>query len=199
MKILVTGFEPFGGSDVNPSWMSVETLPDSIGEAQIIKKQLPVVYFRALEVLEGYIKEYQPDYILMAGQTIGCNWLRIERVGINLCEGSIADNAGVTLADTPIVEGGPNAYFSTFPYREMLAEVTAAGIPARFSFSAGTYLCNHVLYGALHMAKERYPNIKAGFIHVPSLPEQVKEGELCMDIETIRAGMKIFAETLCKN
>ena len=167
MKILVTGFEPFGGEAVNPSWLAVSQIPDEVKGAEVIKKQLPVEWFRALEILEGYIKEYRPDVVMLAGQAGGADAMRIERVGVNLCEASIPDNAGRSLMGDPIYYGAPAAYFSTFPYRAMYDAVKAAGIPVRHSFSAGAYLCNHVLYGALHMAALRYPGIKAGFIHVP--------------------------------
>lgn len=188
MRILATGFEPFGGEEVNPSWMAVSRLSEDVKGAEIIKKQLPVVYFRALEVLEGYIKEYRPDVVLLTGQAGGSDAVRIERVGINLCEGRIPDNAGIKLVGEPIDPEGPAAYFSTFPFRAMLARAEETGVPVRFSYSAGTYLCNHVLYGALRMAELRYPGMRAGFIHVPYLPGQVTdkpEGTPSMELDDI--------------
>lgn len=199
MKILVTGFEPFGGEAVNPSWMAVSRLPDAVGETEIIKKQLPVVYFKALEVLEGYIKEYSPDVVLMSGQAGGSDAIRIERVGINLCEASIPDNAGVHLVGQPVDKDGPAAYFSTFPFREMLAAVKEAGIAVKFSYSAGAYLCNHVLYGALQMAENKYHGMKAGFIHVPYLPQQTEgkpQGTYSMPLEDIAAAMELFVRVI---
>ena len=199
MKILVTGFEPFGGEAVNPSWRAVSQIPDQVKGAEVIKKQLPVEWFRALDILEGYIKEYRPDVVMLAGQAGGADAMRIERVGINLCEASIPDNAGRSLMGEPIYYGAPAAYFSTFPYRVMYDAVKASGIPVRHSFSAGAYLCNHVLYGALHMAALRYPGMKAGFIHVPFLPEQVvgkKEGTPSMPLEDIAKAMCIFTEVI---
>ena len=126
MKILVTGFEPFGGESVNPSWMAVERLPDTLDGAEIVKRRLPVVYFRALDILEKEIETLRPDVVVMTGQAGGSDAMRIERVGINLCEAKLPDNDGVQLMGAPIVPGGPNAYFSTFPYREMLAAVEEA-------------------------------------------------------------------------
>ena len=199
MKILVTGFEPFGGEAVNPSWLAVSQIPDQVKGAEVIKKQLPVEWFRALDILEGYIKEYKPDVVMLAGQAGGADAMRIERVGVNLCEASIPDNAGRSLMGEPIYYGAPAAYFSTFPYRAMYDAVKASGIPVRHSFSAGAYLCNHVLYGALHMAALRYPGMKAGFIHVPFLPEQVvgkKEGTPSMPLEDIAKAMCIFTEVI---
>ena len=201
MKILVTGFDPFGGEAVNPSWMAVEQLPDAAAGAEIVKKSLPVVWFKALEILEGYIEEIKPDVVVMCGQAGGADSLRIERVGINLCEARIADNAGVLLVGDPILKDGPAAYFSTFPFRAMFAAVEAEGIAVKHSFSAGAYLCNHVLYGALHIAETKYPNMKAGFIHVPFLPEQVvdkPEGTPSMPLETIAKAIRIMIETIAK-
>jgi len=201
MKILVTGFDPFGGEAVNPSWMAVEQLPDAAAGAEIVKKSLPVVWFKALEILEGYIEEIKPDVVVMCGQAGGADSMRIERVGINLCEARIADNAGVLLVGDPILKDGPAAYFSTFPFRAMFAAVEAEGIAVKHSFSAGAYLCNHILYGALHMAETKYPNMKAGFIHVPFLPEQVvdkPEGTPSMPLETIAKAIRIMIETIAK-
>jgi len=201
MKILVTGFDPFGGEAVNPSWMAVEQLPDAAAGAEIVKKSLPVVWFKALEILEGYIEEIKPDVVVMCGQAGGADSMRIERVGINLCEARIADNAGVLLVGDPILKDGPAAYFSTFPFRAMFAAVEAEGIAVKHSFSAGAYLCNHVLYGALHIAETKYPNMKAGFIHVPFLPEQVvdkPEGTPSMPLETIAKAIRIMIETIAK-
>ena len=199
MKILATGFEPFAGGDVNPSWMAVSRLPDDIGGHTVIKAQLPVVYFKALDVLEGLIKEHKPDMLLMSGLAGNSDAVRIERVGINLCEAPIPDNDGVTLNGEPIAKDGPCAYFSTFPYEKMLKAVKDEGIPVRYSYSAGAYLCNHILYGGLRLAKESYPFIKsAGFIHVPPVPEQVKDKphSFSLPIEQTARAMEIFAEVM---
>lgn len=201
MKILVTGFDPFGGESVNPSWMAVEKLTDTVPGAEIVKKSLPVVWFKALDLLESYIEELKPDVVVMCGQAGGADSMRIERVGINLCEARIADNDGVKLVGDPILKDGPTAYFSTFPYRAMFAAVEEAGIAVRHSFSAGAYLCNHVLYGALHLAETKYPGMKAGFIHVPFLPEQTEgkpEGTPSMPLETIARAIQIMVETIAR-
>ena len=201
MKILVTGFDPFGGESVNPSWMAVEKLTDTVPGADIIKRSLPVVWFKALDLLESYIEELKPDVVVMCGQAGGADSMRIERVGINLCEARIADNDGVKLVGDPILKDGPTAYFSTFPYRAMFAAVEEAGIAVKHSFSAGAYLCNHVLYGALHLAETKYPGMKAGFIHVPFLPEQTEgkpEGTPSMPLETIAKAIQIMVETIAK-
>ena len=201
MKILVTGFDPFGGETVNPSWMAVEKLTDTVPGAEIIKRSLPVVWFKALDLLESYIEERKPDVVVMCGQAGGADSMRIERVGINLCEARIADNEGLHLVGDPILKDGPNAYFSTFPYRAMFAAVEEAGIAVKHSFSAGAYLCNHVLYGALHLAETKYHDMKAGFIHVPFLPEQVVDKPAntpSMPLETIAQAIQIMIETIAK-
>ena len=198
MKILVTGFEPFGGEKLNPSWMAVERLPNQMNQHAILKKQLPVVYFKSLSYLENLIQEYQPDRLLLSGLAGDSDAIRIERVGINLCEASIPDNEGVLLEGSPIVKGGPCAYFSTFPYQKMLNAVKQEDIPVRFSYSAGAYLCNHVLYGALQLAHDKYPFLTSvGFIHVPSIPEQVKDGErFSLPLAKIAKAMEIFVKTM---
>lgn len=201
MKILVTGFEPFGGESVNPSWMAVERLPDTLNGAEIVKRRLPVVYFRALDILEKEIETLRPDVVVMTGQAGGSDAMRIERVGINLCEAKLPDNDGVQLMGAPIVPEGPNAYFSTFPYREMLAAVEEAGIPVRHSFSAGAYLCNHVLYGALHLAETKFPGLRAGFIHVPFLPEQTEgkpAGTPSLPLEDIARALRLMVEAIVR-
>lgn len=201
MRILVTGFDPFGGETVNPSWLAVSQLGDEIGGATVIKRSLPVVYFKALEVLEGYIKELEPDVVLLTGQAGGADAMRIERVGVNICEAELPDNEGVKLIGEPIYKDGPVAYFSTFPYREMLAAVKATEIPVKFTYSAGAYLCNHVLYGALHMAETKYHGMRAGFIHVPYMPEQLAgkpEGTPSLPLSDIARALELFVEAIAK-
>lgn len=167
LQVLMTGFEPFGGEKINPSWLAVQgvTAPEGVN---LIKKELPVVWRETSDTLAGYLSEYSPDVILLTGQAGGTDRIRVERVGINLRDAASGDNRGVILRDTPIFEDGPAAYFSTFAYREILASLTGAELPAAFSFSAGAYLCNEALYTALHLM----PGAKAGFIHLPFLPEQ---------------------------
>ena len=202
MKILVTGFEPFGGESVNPSWLAVSRLPEEVPGAQIVKKQLPVVWFKAVDILKDYIEAEKPDVVMMCGQAGGSDAMRIERVGINLCEASIPDNEMVQLFGVPIDPEGPAAYFSTFPYGPMLEAAQATGVPTKFSYSAGAYLCNHVLYGCLRLAEQQYPALRAGFIHVPFLPEQVtdkKPGTPSMPLDDIARVLLAFVETIAKN
>ena len=180
IRVLMTGFEPFGGQKINPSWQAVQgvTAPEGV---ELIRKELPVAWHDTSDALAGYLAAYQPDVILLTGQAGGADRIRVERVGINLRDAASADNNGVILRDAPIFEGGPAAYFSTFAHREILAALTGAGLPAAFSFSAGAYLCNEALYTALHLM----PQARAGFIHLPFLPEQTdKHFTLPLDRQT---------------
>ena len=166
-RILMTGFEPFGGQKINPSWQAVQgvTAPEGV---ELIKRELPVRWYDTSAAVQALISELQPDAILLTGQAGGAERIRIERVGLNLRDAGSPDNAGIVVRDTPIFEGAPTAYFSTFAYKEILAALSGAGLPAAYSFSAGAYLCNEALYTALHLM----PQAKCGFIHLPFLPEQ---------------------------
>ena len=166
-RILMTGFEPFGGQKINPSWQAVQgvTAPEGV---ELIKRELPVRWYDTSAAVKALIDELHPDAILLTGQAGGAERIRVERVGLNLRDAGSADNAGVVVRDTPVFEGAPTAYFSTFAYKDILAALTGAGLPAAYSFSAGAYLCNEALYTALHLL----PEAKCGFIHLPFLPEQ---------------------------
>lgn len=174
MKMLITGFRPFNGQAVNPSWQAVQGMAEIPG-VELIRRELPVEYFTSRDLLNRMIDELQPDCVLCTGQAGGRAKVSIERVAINLCEASIPDEAGVLLKDAPIVPGGENAYFATYPHEAMLTALNAAEIPAAYSFSAGAYICNHVMYTALEAARLRHPGMITGFIHLPYLPEQTQD------------------------
>lgn len=174
MKLLITGFEPFGGEAMNPSWEAVRLLPDEIAGAQIIKKQIPVAFDRGREVLAEEVSMHHPDMVLCVGQAGGAAAIAVERIGINLIDAWIADNDGKQPVDVPIREDGENAYFSTLPVKAMATRIRAAGVKAELSYSAGSYVCNTLLYEALYLADKFYPQMKAGFIHVPFVPEQTE-------------------------
>ena len=184
MKILLTGFEPFGGEKINPSWEAVRGVGEEIPGAAIERLCLPVEWRRGQEMLSQAIERLRPDCVLMTGQAGGCAGVSIERVAINLCETGIADNAGEQKCGEAVEPDGPTAYFATYPYREMLAALRAAKIPASFSFSAGAYLCNCVMYRALHLQATAYPKMAAGFLHLPYLPEQTQD-KPSMPLETM--------------
>lgn len=174
MKLLVTSFEAFGGNDVNPSMLIANALSGDlcIGD-QIVTTLLPVDHNDGPAVLLSALHLHEPDIVLCLGQAKGRTCLSIERLAINLLDFRTADNAGNLVTDQAIVTEGPAAYFVTLPIRQMLDAVKRAGIPVELSLSAGTFLCNQILYSALHEAATHRPTMKVGFIHVPALPEQV--------------------------
>ncbi|HFZ1898106.1 TPA: pyroglutamyl-peptidase I [Serratia marcescens] len=171
-KVLITGFEPFGGERLNPSWEVVKQLNDmELVGTRIVARQLPCVFGAALEALNAAIDEVQPLMVLAVGQAGGRTDITIERVAINVDDARIPDNQGQQPVDEPIVAGGPAAYFSTLPIKAMVSSMREAGLPASVSQTAGTYVCNHVMYGLLHRLSGQR-EVKGGFIHIPYLPEQ---------------------------
>ena len=175
MKILVTGFDPFGGEQINPSIETVKRLPDKIVGADIIKLEIPTVCHKALEVIEEAIIQYDPDVILSVGQAGGRTDITVERIGINVDDFRIPDNEGNQPIDKPIYPEGPDAYFVKVPIKAMVERIREKNIPASVSNSAGTFVCNHVIYGVCHLIAAKYPGKRSGFIHIPYLPAQVVE------------------------
>lgn len=173
-KLLITGFEPFGGETVNPSWEAVQRLPDTIGSYRLIKLQIPVEYGNAANIVSQEATLCKADVILCVGQAGGRSGVTPEAAAINLRDSASADNTGLLQQNTPVIPGGPDAYFATVPVRDMVNAIQAANIPSSLSLSAGAYVCNDVLYTLLH--RFHGTNTKVGFIHVPYLPEQAKEG-----------------------
>ena len=169
-KLLVTGFDPFNGNTANPSWLAADALPDRVGEFEIYRLQLPTIYGEAARMVLEYAERLQPDVILCLGLAGGRPAVTPERVGINVRSASIADNAGQQFTDMPIIPGGPAAYFSTLPVTAMAAAIRDAGLPGQVSNTAGTYVCNDVLYTLCHHFAGRAT--KVGFIHVPYIPGQ---------------------------
>ena len=199
MKILVTGFTPFGGERINPSWEAVKRLPDRIGEAELIKREIPTEFNASGTVLHELLEQLRPDAVLCVGQYGGANCIRVERVAVNLRDARIADNAGAQPVDEPVVPGGPDAYFATVPTRGIVDALREAGIPAQLSYSAGTFVCNNLLYCALHESARRYPALRCGFLHVPFLPEQAKDGNApSMSLELMVSALTIAAETITR-
>ena len=169
-KILVTGFDPFGGESVNPAYEAVKLLPDTIAGARIVKLEVPTVFTRSAEVLEQAIAAERPDAVICIGQAGGRSCVTVEQVAINLAEARIPDNDGEQPLGQPLRADGPAAYFATVPVKEMAAAMETAGSPATVSNSAGAFVCNDTLYSLLH----HYDGtaVRVGFIHVPYLPEQ---------------------------
>ncbi|MGK2696165.1 pyroglutamyl-peptidase I [Serratia surfactantfaciens] len=192
-KVLITGFEPFGGERLNPSWEVVKQLNDlELVGTRIVARQLPCVFGAALEALNAAIDEVQPLMVLAVGQAGGRTDITIERVAINVDDARIPDNQGQQPVDEPIVAGGPAAYFSTLPIKAMVSSMREAGIPASVSQTAGTYVCNHVMYGLLHRLSDQR-EVKGGFIHIPYLPEQaaVHPGAPSMAASTVLFALEL--------
>ncbi len=201
MKILVTGFDPFGGEPINPAIESVKRLPDNIAGAEIIKLEIPTVRKKSLEKIEKAINEHNPDIILSIGQAGGRFDISIERVGINLDDFRIPDNEGNQIIDEPIFPDGENSYFVKLPVKAMVQNVQKNNIPASVSYTAGTFVCNHVLYGVLYLIEKKYKGKKSGFIHIPFLPQQVvdKRNMPSMELNTIVKGLTAAIEAIVKN
>ncbi len=168
-RILITGFEPFGGQTVNPSWEAVKQLPTQIGKWSLEKMQVPVVFSQAADLVWEKALEAKPQVILCVGQAGGRCSVTPEQVAINLRSGA-ADNAGNTFLDAPCVEGSPDAYFTTLPIRAMVEAMLEAEVPAAISYSAGTYVCNDLMYSLLHRCQGL--DCRVGFVHIPFLPQQ---------------------------
>lgn len=173
MKILITAFDPFGGETVNPALEAVKLMKDQIGKAEIIKLEIPTVFGASIEKIFQVMDREQPDVVLSVGQAGGRCGVTPERVAINLDDARIADNEGNQPMDAPIFHDGAPAYFSNLPVKAMVEAIKAAGFPSSLSNSAGTYVCNHVMYGVLYHIHKNHPGTRGGFIHVPFIPSQV--------------------------
>lgn len=173
MKILITAFEPFGGETINPAQEAVRALDERIAGAELIKLTVPVAFGKSVETVFRAMKEAQPDAVLCVGQAGGRSAVTPERVAVNVMDARIPDNDGWQPVDEPVFPDGPAAYFSTLPIRKMTARIREAGIPAEISNTAGTYVCNELMYGVLHHIAREFPGTRGGFVHVPFLHEQV--------------------------
>lgn len=195
MKILVTGFEPFGSHRSNPSWDAVEALPEEIEGVQIVKRKLPVSFRRFSAPLEAAIEEERPDGLICVGLAGGEDKVSVERVGINLMEARIPDNDGFQPFDTPIRPDGDTAYFSTLPVKRMAKAVESRGIACCVSYSAGTFVCNAALYTGLYLSSRRYRFMKCCFIHVPydETMEEALAGQPFMKRETLTEALTAAA------
>ena len=224
-KLLITGFAPFGGEEINPSWEAVRALPDKIGEYELTKLCLPVVFGEAAKIAIAEAEKIRADVVLSIGQAGGREAVTPELLGINLKNATIPDNEGNQPKDEPIISGGAAAYFSSLPARKMSEAISAAGIPSRLSYSAGAYVCNELLYSLLRHfdcgenanenggedrqsaekstrekcnenGGENGRKVRVGFIHVPYIPEQGKTPSMSLD--DIKIALKIAIENLDK-
>jgi pyroglutamyl-peptidase len=190
--VLLTGFAPFGGESVNPSWQAVRALHGRyINGYRIVARQLPVEFGASVKGLRAAIRETRPALVLCVGQAGGRASISLERVAINVDDARIPDNAGAQPVDHKIVEDGPAAYFTGLPIKAMLAALREAGIPAEVSQTAGTYVCNHVFYGLMHALRNR--RIRGGFMHIPYSPEQAERhpGAPALPVETVVRGLRV--------
>ena len=188
MKVLITGFDPFGGESINPALEAVKALPDTIAGAEIIKLEIPTVFRKSLEKIEENIIKHNPDIVISVGQAGGRFGVTPERVAINI-------------DDITIFEDGETAYFTNLPIKAMVKEMQDGGIPASVSNTAGTFVCNHVMYGIMYMIDKKYPNIKGGFIHVPYIPSQVvtKPNMPSMSASDITKGLELSIKAAVEN
>ena len=190
-KLLITGFDPFDGATVNPSWEAVKLLPERIGEYELYKLQIPTVFGLAPRTILDQAAEIQPDVIISVGQAGTRKAVTPERIGINVRDARITDNAGISPKDEAIVPGGPDGLFSTLPVKAMIDAITEAGLPGAVSNTAGTFVCNDVLYSLLHHYAGT--DVRCGFIHVPWLPEQ---GEPNLPLEHIKKALEAAISAL---
>ncbi|MCU0683597.1 MAG: pyroglutamyl-peptidase I [Polyangiaceae bacterium] len=201
-KVLLTGFEPFGGELLNPSLEALGRLSalDSVG-VEVSGAVLPVVFGRAYEVLRAAIEQRRPAVVICLGEAGGRAEITPERVAINVDDARMADHDGARPIDVPIVAGGPAAYFSTLPIKAMVASLRAKGIPASVSQSAGTFVCNHVFYRLMHLLATEWPGVRGGFVHVPYLPAQVtgKPGTPSLGLELLLSGLSEIVRVAAAN
>jgi pyroglutamyl-peptidase len=189
--VLLTGFDPFGGEHLNPSWLAVKALHGrQIARHHVVAAQLPTVFDESIHALHALLRLHRPELTICVGQAGGRSALSLERIAININDARIADNMGAQPVDTPVVAGAPAAYFTSLPIKAMLVALQQQGVAAEVSQTAGTFVCNHVFYGLTHfLATQRgFKNKRGGFIHVPFLPEQ---GAPSMALADMTRGLQI--------
>jgi pyroglutamyl-peptidase len=194
MKALVTGFEPFGGDRINPSFEALRRLPSRLGALDLVTAALPVAFESALPALRRAIATSEPHIVLCTGLAGGRAELSLERIAINIDDARIPDNDGKQPIDRPVIGGAPAAYFATLPIKAAAAALREAGLPAAISNSAGTFLCNHVFYGLMYEATTGGHPFRGGFLHMPYLPSQAAQyrGAPSMALEQIVEGIEII-------
>ncbi|MGW7351757.1 pyroglutamyl-peptidase I [Streptomyces sp. NPDC054784] len=190
-RVLVTGFEPFGGETSNPSWDAAQLLAaEPPPWAELAAVRLSCVFGTAIDELREAVAAYAPHLVVCVGQAGGRPDLTVERVALNLDDARIPDNAGRQPLDRPVVPGAPAAYFASLPVKACVAAVRAAGLPASVSHTAGTFVCNHVFYGLAHLIATELPSLRGGFVHVPYAPHQVAgTGQPSMSVRDVAAGL----------
>ena len=196
MKVLITGFDAFGGEPVNPAEEAVKMVSNEIAGAEVVKVIIPTVQNKSVQAIEKAIEEHNPDIVISVGQAGGRYDITPERVAINMDDYRIKDNEGNQPIDAVIQPDGEAAYFSNLPVKAMVKHLNDHNIPATLSNTAGTFVCNHVMYGILYMIDKKYPNIKGGFIHIPYMTSQVmdKKNTPFMSLNDIVKGLELAIE-----
>lgn len=200
MKILVTGFDPFGGEPINPAFEIVKKLPKTVAGVEIVTQEIPTVFGKSIKTATDAIARENPDAVLLIGQAGGRFELCIEKVAINFDHARIKDNDGNQPFNAPIYPDAPTAYFTGLPVHAIVQAMQDVNCPARVSYSAGTFVCNHLMYGVLHYLAAHKPSCLAGFMHIPFLPEQVlnKKNTPSLDLESDVRGITAALATISK-
>ncbi len=197
--VLLTGFEPFEGESINPSWEAVRALEGQVLEGhRVVVACLPVEFGKAGQAVEDLVTLHRPAVAVGVGQARGVTGLVLERVALNLEDARIPDNGGAQPVDGPVVPGAPTAYFTTLPVKTIRESLRRAGIPAALSLSAGTFVCNHLFFTLQHLGATQSPGLRSGFIHLPLLPSQAA-GEPSMALDLMVAGLRLALETTLRD
>ncbi|RSO49664.1 pyroglutamyl-peptidase I [Streptomyces sp. WAC 06725] len=199
-RVLLTGFEPFDGERTNPSWEAVRaaatTPPDGL---EMTAVELPCVFGRSRTALREAVAAHDPDLVLCVGQAGGRPDLTVERIAVNIDDARIPDVSGAQPIDEPVVPGGPAAYFAALPVKACVAAVREAGLPASVSNTAGTFVCNHVFYGLMHLIATERPALRGGFVHVPYAPGQVTgRSQPSLPVSAVAEGLRVIAATAAR-
>ena len=202
MKVLLTAFDPFGGEPINPALEAVKLVSDKVGDVDVVKLEVPTVFGKSIDTVAAAMEKEKPDAVLCIGQAGGRYDLTPERVAINQDDARIKDNEGNQPIDKPIFEDGAPAYFATLPIKAMVQAIRNAGVPASVSNSAGTFVCNHLMYGVLYTIAKNYPGMKGGFMHVPFVPSQVVNRPTpapCLNMNDIAKGIEAAITAIAEN
>ena len=201
MKILLTAFDPFGEAKINPALEAVKLVDPSHVTAEIVKLEVPTIFHVSIDKVAEAIRKEKPDVVFAIGQAGGRFNLTPERVAINQDDARIKDNAGNQPIDVPIFEDGAPAYFSTLPIKAMVEAIHKAGLPAQISNTAGTFVCNHLMYGILYTLAKESPGTRGGFMHVPYIPEQVvdKKDTPSMALADMARGIEVAIQAIVDN
>lgn len=202
MKILVTGFDPFGGEPTNPAYEAIKLLPKTVAGAEVITLEIPTVFNKGADAAIAKMKEEKVDAVISVGQAGNRSTMTVEKVAVNLVEARIPDNAGQQPFDQAIKGDGDTAYFATLPTKAMVEEMKAANIPAFMSYTAGTYVCNDVMYQLLYTAQKECPEVRCGFVHVPFAAAQAVNkplGTPFMSLEDIARALECCIKAVVEN